>query len=159
MIALVPVAVVGGYLALAARDRDHTDHRRHVIAVADAPSPAAVAHIAAAAPELAVVVHRHEAAATAAEARATAAEARVAAEASGSVTISLDGLLRIITRELERSATDSEEVVLQDLRISATILADLAAELEGLAEIRTTDSSVAIVGASDGARVHVAVER
>jgi hypothetical protein len=48
MIALVPVAVVGGYLALAARDRDHTDHRRHVIAVADAPSPAAVAHIAAA---------------------------------------------------------------------------------------------------------------
>jgi hypothetical protein len=83
----------------------------------------------------------------------------VAAEASGSVTIWLDGLLRIITRELERSATDSEEVVLQDLRISATILADLAAGLEGLAEIRTTDSSVAIVGASDGARVHVAVER
>ncbi len=83
----------------------------------------------------------------------------MAAEASGSVTIWLDGLLRIITRELERSATDSEEVVLQDLRISATILADLAAGLEGLAEIRTTDSSVAIVGASDGARVHVAVER
>lgn len=159
MIAFVPVAVVGGYLALSARDRQHTDHRRHVIEVADAPSPASVAHITAAAPELAVVVKRAEAAAAAAEARARMAEARVAAEASGSVTISLDGLLQIITRELERSATDSEEVVLQDLRISATVLADLAAELEGLAEIQMTDSSMAVVGAADGARVRVAVER
>ena len=159
MIVLVPIAVVGGYVALAARDRQRMDHGRHPVRVANAPTPVAVAHGTTVAPELAVAVHRVEAAALSAEARATAAEARVVAQASGSVSISLDGLLQVITSELERSALDGEEVVLEDLRISASAVANLAAQLEGLAEIHVTDSSVVIVGASDGARVLGAVQR
>ena len=158
MIAIVPIAVVGGYLALAARDRRHTDHGRHSIQVADAPSPVVV-HGTSAAPELAAGVQHAEAVALSATARAQGAEAQAVVQASASLAISLEGLLQIITSELERSALASEEVVLEDLRISASVLADVAAELDGLAEIHMTDSSVAIVGSSDGARVRVAVER
>lgn len=158
VIAAVPVAMVAGYLALSGSEGPKT--HSHAGAAPDAPAaiamavgqPAGVARISEQAHATAQTAR---AAATLAAVRAGSAQVAVAADAQAAVSVSLDGLLEILVQELERSADDGSVVELRQIEISVGALADLAAELEGMADIQIGDSGVAIVGSPDGARVRV----
>jgi hypothetical protein len=170
VIAAVPVAMVAGYLAFSGAPDSGKDSRHS--AVPDAPSPVASvaamqtgiihaaeqAHVAAAAARTAAASAR--AAAVVAEARAGSVQVHAAADAHATVSVSLDGLLEIIVQELERSAIDDSAVELRHLDISVSALAELATELEGMADLHVTDSTVTIIGSADGAsvRVHISEE-
>ena len=169
VIAAVPVAMVAGYLAFsgASGSGDDSHHRT----VPDAPDPVASAaampagvlhaaeraRVAAAARTAAASVR---AATVAAEARPGSVQVHAAADADATVSVSLDGLLEIIVQELERSAVDGSAVELHHLDISVSALAELATELEGMADLHVTDSTVTIIGSPDGAsvRVHISEE-
>jgi hypothetical protein len=170
VIAAVPVAMVAGYLAFsgASGSGEHSHHST----VPDAPRPVASAaampaevlhaaeqaRVAAAAARTAAASAR--AATVVAEARSGSVQVHAAADAHATVSVSLDGLLEIIVQELERSAIDGSAVELHHLDISVSALAELATELEGMADLRVTDSMVTIIGSPDGAsvRVHISEE-
>jgi hypothetical protein len=170
VIAAVPVAMMAGYLAFSGASGSG-EERRHSTAP-DAPNPAASAaamqaevvhaveqaHVAAAAARSAAASAR--AAAVVAEARPGSVRVHAAAHAHATVSVSLDGLLEIIAQELERSAIDGSAAELRHLDISVSALAELATELEGMADLHVTDSTVTIIGSADGAsvRVHISEE-
>jgi hypothetical protein len=159
-IAAVPAIIVAGYLALAGSDDARPAPHRADEPAAQPPIasvvavPAAVMHATERAHAAAVTAR---AAAATREARAGSAQVRIAADAHAAVALSLDGLLEILVQELDRSAVEGTVVELRDLEISLAALADLTTELEGMADIRVTDSSVTIIGASEGARVQVQI--
>ena len=90
-----------------------------------------------------------------AEARPGSVRVHATADAHATVSVSLDGLLEIIAQELERSAMDGSAVELRHLDMSVSALAELATELEGMADLHVTDSTVTIIGSPDGASVRV----
>ena len=170
VIAAVPVAMVAGYLAFSGARGSGEDGPHGEVPDAPGPVTSAAAmsagaihaveqaHAAAASARAAAASAR--AAAAVAEAQSAGVQVHAAADAHATVSVSLDGLLEIIVQELERSAIDGSAVELRHLDISVSALADLAAELEGMADLHVTDSTVTIIGSPDGAsvRVHVSAE-
>jgi len=151
LIAILPIALVGTYVALA--DRPDPDHRpsREAILVADVPTVVT----AEARPAVTIAALARDA--RVAEARAE--RARAHAEARATVELTLEGLLRMIAQELEANGA-SGEAAMADITVSAAVLAELTASLEGMVEIQVQDSNHLVLVATDGAAaVRLAVER
>jgi hypothetical protein len=165
LILLVPLVLVGGY-ALAARSEHSHDHKvvismepeARVSGVGQAAHEIEIAEaIALAAKAKALAASAEQMAAD--EARARTERTAVVARASASVAVTLEGLLAKIEQELERSAETGESIELHDLTVSAELLAQVIAELEGTIEIRADDSSHVVVGSGDGARVEITISQ
>jgi hypothetical protein len=157
-IILVPLALVAGYAVLAGTQRHH--RRQVVVSVAQPPEAPTSGHgsneamhaqavaLATRAEELATIAEGHAARVESASAIATA---------QASVTVSLEGLIATIERELERSAESGEPIELRSLEVSAELLAQIAAQFEGALEIQASDTNGVVVGSGDGARVTLTV--
>lgn len=160
VIAVVPIALVAGYLALSGSTRPDGGQQDIEAPIAPVPPVPTVAATAIPSTVADAVEQAHAAAATAhaqaavAELRAGSAQVRVAADAHAAIAVSLDGLLEVLVQELERSAENGSSVDRTDLMVSVSALADLATSLDGMADIRVTDSTVTISSA-DGASVRV----
>ena len=151
LIAILPIALVGTYVALA--DRSDPDHGRSREAILGGNVPAVVKSDARPAVTLAALARD----ARVAEARAERAQAH--AEARATVELTLDGVLRMIARELETNGV-SGEAAMADLAVSAAVLAELKANLDGLVQIQVQDSDHVVLTAADGAAaVRLAIER
>ena len=155
LIAFVPIALVGAFVVLADRSApDDRESREAATRVADAPAVV----IAAVGPavEIAAVTERQALAA----ARAAQAErVQAHAEARGAATLTLDGLLQIITSELEGNPL-AGEAAKADILISAAVLAELTAKLDGLVQFQVRDSDHVVLSTADGAAtVRLAIER
>ena len=152
LIAIVPIALVGAYVALA--DRSDPDLRKLGEAIRSPDATAVVVADVRPTVEIAAVSRQH---ARVAEVRAERAQAH--AEALASVELTLDGVLRMIARELEGNAV-AGEVATADITVSAAVLAELAANLDGLVQIQVQDSDHVVLTAADGAAaVRLTVER
>ena len=151
LIAIVPIALVGTYVALA--DRPDPGHRQSRDAILVGDVPAVVTSDARPAVTIAALTRD----ARVAEAQAKRAQAH--AEARATVELTLDGLLRTIARELEANGV-AGDAAMADLAVSATVLAELTARLDGLVQIQVQDSDHVVLAATDGAAaVRLAVER
>lgn len=149
LIVLVPLVLIGGYVVLSSAD--HTHHRTVVMAGA---KPVVVHAVDVARAEAAA----HEAEALAAHAEQLAAEVQAAASAKASLSVTLDGLVATLRRELARSAETGEPVELQSVQVSAEILAEVAAELESMFEIRSDGAEHLVVSSPDGATVEISIQ-
>lgn len=151
LIAIVPIALVGTYVAFA--DRPDPGHRQSREAILVGDVPAAVTSDTRTAVTIAALARD----ARVAEIRAERAQAH--AEARATVELTLDGLLRMIALELEANGV-AGEAAMADVAVSAAVLAELTASLDGLVEIQVQDSDHVVLAATDGAAaVRLAVER
>jgi hypothetical protein len=143
LIALVPIALVSAYVALADGSGSDQPEQQDVVGIPDAPA-VVVAEVGPVV-EIAVGTER--------SALAAAREARAAVE------LTLDGLLQIIASELEGDPAAGETTTV-DFAVSAAILAELTAKLDGLVHVQVQDSDHVVLTASDGAAaVRLAIER
>jgi hypothetical protein len=154
LIALVPIALVSAYVALADGSGSDQPEQQDVVGIPDAPA-VVVAEVGPVV-EIAVGTER-SALAAAREARAE--RVQVHAEARAAVELTLDGLLQIIASELEGDPAAGETTTV-DFAVSAAILAELTAKLDGLVHVQVQDSDHVVLTASDGAAaVRLAIER
>jgi hypothetical protein len=167
LILLVPLVLVGGY-ALAAHGERRHDHRVVVAAapkvrvtgIRQAAHEVQIAEAVARAAEAEALAVAAERMAVTAQARSSQAEsAAVIAKASASVSVTLEGLLAKIEQEIERSAEAGEAIELRNLTVSAELLAQVIAELEGAFEIRADDGNRVVVSTGDGAQVELTISQ
>jgi hypothetical protein len=167
LILLVPLVLVGGYALAAHGERRHA-HRVvvatapdvHVTGINRAVREVKIAEVAALAAEAQALAAVAEQMAATAEAGAGQGEsAAVVARASASMSVTLEGLLAKIEQAVERSSEAGEAIELQDLKVSAEILAQVIAELEGTLEIRTDDGNHVVVTSGDGAQVELTISQ
>lgn len=159
LIVLVPLVLIGGYAVVS------NGGHAHVRTVSSTGADPMVAHAveiasaeAAAHTAEALAVHAEQLAVAADAARHSQERVQAVASAQAKLSVTLDGLLATLQRELERSAETGEPIRLQAVELSAEVLAEVAAELEGMVEIRSDGGDRVVVGSPDGARVEITIQ-
>ncbi len=153
---LVPAALVGAYLAGSTRSQSDEPTARHAGPVVDADGPTVVAATAPTGPQ-AVRLLPPRAAREAPSSRLSAVVAdahthgtiHVRGGAKAALSISLDGLLEVLEHQLDERVGPQGEIRLEGVSISGSLLADLAAHVDGYLEVETEDGKRVLLTARD----------
>ncbi len=152
LLALVPAALVGGYIIDNAVERHEHKARHHPEPIVVEARVASGISAAAVAPTVTIDVEWAQQLTEMISSELDDETLKISGSAQASVQASLAAALEVLQSELERVEFDHEAAVTQ-ISVAGSLLASLAASLEGELKIETEDGSYVLVTGPDGVQV------
>ena len=152
LLALVPAALVGGYIIDNAVERHEHKARHHPEPLVVEARVASGISAKAGAPTVTVDVEWAQQLAEMISSELDDETLEISGSAHASVQASLAAALEVLQSELERVEFDHEAAGTQ-ISVAGSLLASLAASLEGQLKIETEDGAYVLVTGPDGVKV------
>lgn len=159
VVLLIPIALVGGYVVHSLSNPTHHPERDVEPpappvppAAPVAPAPPVAPPAPATFPRLALVDMPFD---TEFDAEGADGRFRVRGAGSASLAAAVEGALQLVSRRLAEGDSVDAELVAELVTWSATLLADVAADVEGYLEIETPDGERVVINAAGRPSVRV----
>lgn len=152
LLALVPAALVGGYIIDNAVERHEHKARHHAEQLVVEARVASGISAAAVAPMVTINLEWAQQLTEMISSELDDETLEISGSAQASVQASLAAALEVLQSELERVEFDHDAAVTQ-ISVAGSLLASLAASLEGQLEIETEDGAYVLVTGPDGVQV------